>query len=155
MPVAHNYWILVFCFAVPPTAVWIDKKEQHLLSGREVVYNCGSTGSSPRSKFTWFLGEDLITTTSTDDIQLHQVSLKTQLRRYIRLHSGWKWHKKGSFVLVCLELRFVTFFKCLNLIELIWRGDLIDLSWHNLTRFAWLDSLRSIWLTLLELTRFA
>ena len=65
---------LLFFVAVPPTAVWIDKKEQHLLSGREVVYNCGSTGSSPRSKFTWFLGEDLITTTSSDDIQLHQVS---------------------------------------------------------------------------------
>ena len=64
---------MLFSVSVPPTAVWISKKDQHLLAGNEVVFACASTGASPRSKFTWFLGEDLITTTSDQDVQLHQV----------------------------------------------------------------------------------
>ena len=70
----NTYLGLIFLlFSVPPTAVWITKKDQHLLAGVEVVFACSSTGASPRSKFSWFLGEDLITTTYQKDIQLHQV----------------------------------------------------------------------------------
>ena len=67
--------------------------------------------------------------------------------------SGWKWYSKGSFVFLCLELRFVTFFKYLNLIELIWRSDSINLSWYYLTRFPWIDLLCLTWLALLDLTQ--
>ena len=55
---------------MPPTAVWVNKKDQHLLAGKEAVYNCGSTGASPRSKFSWMLGEKII---NGNEIPLHQV----------------------------------------------------------------------------------
>ena len=60
-------------FSVPPTAVWVNKKDQHLLAGKEAVYNCGSTGASPRSKFSWMLGEKII---NGNEIPLHQVVIQ-------------------------------------------------------------------------------
>ena len=65
----YNY----FCYnsiSVPPTAVWISKKDQHLISNEEAVFNCASTGASPRSKFSWFLGDKLI---NGNEVPLHQV----------------------------------------------------------------------------------
>ena len=58
---------------MPPTAVWVNKKDQHLLAGKEAVYNCGSTGASPRSKFSWMLGEKII---NGNEIPLHQVVIQ-------------------------------------------------------------------------------
>jgi len=68
-PVKHS---VALRMNLPPTAVWISKKDQHLLAGKEVVFSCASTGASPRSKFSWFLGEDLVTMNTKQTTQLHQ-----------------------------------------------------------------------------------
>lgn len=116
-------------FPVPPTAVWIMKKEQHLLAGNEVVFSCASTGASPRTKFTWFLGEDMITTTSTKDTKLHQVS--SQIPKYSTLK---KLHKCTLFANHELFMKKVESFT--RSILLPWEVKLdksVDLERHFLT----------------------
>ena len=61
---------LINVFLVPPTAVWIQKKDQHLLAGSSSTYLCGSTGSSPKTKYTWILGNIPLQETSIQVIIL-------------------------------------------------------------------------------------
>nr|XP_040572562.1 synaptogenesis protein syg-2-like [Lepeophtheirus salmonis] len=43
-----------------PTAVWIHKKETHLSAEKETFFQCSSRGSSPRTAFTWLIGERVL-----------------------------------------------------------------------------------------------
>ena len=40
-----------------PTALWISKKEQHLLAGTKATYKCSSVGAYPENRFTWYLND--------------------------------------------------------------------------------------------------
>ena len=54
--------------SVPPTAVWISKKDQHLLSGKESTFVCSATGAAPKLKFTWYLNDQQLSLPSTGDL---------------------------------------------------------------------------------------
>jgi hypothetical protein len=47
---------------VAPTALWVSKKEQHLLAGTKVTYPCFSVGAYPQNRFIWLL----------DDTKIHE-----------------------------------------------------------------------------------
>ncbi len=47
--------LLLFSIAVPPTAVWISQKDQHLLAGQDVEFACQTAGASPAVRFTWWI----------------------------------------------------------------------------------------------------
>ena len=48
-----------------PTALWISKKEQHLLAGTAATYPCFSVGAYPQNRFIWYL----------NDTKIHQTPL--------------------------------------------------------------------------------
>ena len=50
-------FILMYSFSVAPTALWIAKKEQHLLAGTAATYTCSSVGAYPQNRFIWYLGD--------------------------------------------------------------------------------------------------
>ncbi|TRY72468.1 hypothetical protein TCAL_04760 [Tigriopus californicus] len=43
---------------LPPTAVWIQRKDRHLMAGKEVNFQCSSSGSTPRTRFKWLLDSE-------------------------------------------------------------------------------------------------
>ena len=49
-----------------PTALWISKKEQHLLAGAKATYPCFSVGAYPQNRFIWYLDDTKIHENPTD-----------------------------------------------------------------------------------------
>ena len=49
-----------------PTALWVSKKEQHLLAGTEATYPCFSVGAYPQNRFIWYLDDTIIHKTPID-----------------------------------------------------------------------------------------
>ena len=63
MNALHYHYYL----SVPPTAVWIAKKERHLLAGREAEFRCSATGASPGFRFVWLLGDRTLKVTPNQE----------------------------------------------------------------------------------------
>ena len=56
-----------FLLPVPPTAVWIGKKDQHLLSSHPTRFSCHADGSSPRTRFAWWIGDRKVAVATTSN----------------------------------------------------------------------------------------
>ena len=63
-----NHQIFSSIISVAPTALWISKKEQHLLAGTEATYPCFSVGAYPQNRFTWYLDNTPIQKTPSNVI---------------------------------------------------------------------------------------
>ena len=62
MNIMYSMFFL-FLISVAPTALWVSKKEQHLLAGTKATYPCFSVGAYPQTRFIWYLDDTKIHTT--------------------------------------------------------------------------------------------
>ena len=94
-----------------PTALWISKKEQHLLAGTEATYPCFSVGAYPQNRFTWYLDNTPIQKTPSNEI-VNKVMLLVEKFIMLIWYNTYVYSENNIVLFLSINLQILTFIIC-------------------------------------------